>query len=244
MKVIGPKTYWPEKRQIAYKRAVHPLFDRLSLWHDPVPRQGPEQMACDEALCESVSEPVLRVFRWAAPWCSAGYFSSWQEASGVRPDLPLCRRWTGGGVVVHENDFTFALIAPKSTAWSSLRPVESYRVLHEALADTLRETGEDAGIFRGTSSSAAQCFVAPTRHDVVGKGTKLAGGAQRRTRTALLHQGSVQAEGAKKPGFAEGLAARLAGIITDWQPSGGLQERVHLLLEEKYGRPSFLERIP
>lgn len=229
---------------MAYKHAVHPLFDRLSLWLDPVPRHGPEQMACDEALCESVSEPVLRVFRWAAPWCSAGYFSSWQEAGGVRPDLPLCRRWTGGGVVVHENDFTFALVAPKNSPWSSLRPAESYRVLHEALADALRESGTDAGIFSGTGSSAAQCFVAPAQHDVIGNGTKLAGGAQKRTRTALLHQGSVQAGAAKKPGFAEAWAARLAGKITDWQPPGGFQESVRLLLEEKYGRPSFLERVP
>jgi hypothetical protein len=117
-------------------------------------------------------------------------------------------------------------------------------VLHEALADALRESGTDAGIFSGTGSSAAQCFVAPAQHDVIGNGTKLAGGAQKRTRTALLHQGSVQAGAAKKPGFAEAWAARLAGKITDWQPPGGFQESVRLLLEEKYGRPSFLERVP
>ena len=94
------------------------VFNRLSVWMDPVHRNGPAQMACDEALLADAEEAVLRVFRWSEPWVSAGYFVPWSEAQATRPDLPVCRRWTGGGVVVHEQDFTFALVAPRSETWA------------------------------------------------------------------------------------------------------------------------------
>ena len=117
------------------------VFDRLSLWMDPVSRDGPSQMACDEALLAIAEEPVLRIFRWSEPWVSAGYFVPWAEAESARPQLPVCRRWTGGGVVVHDNDLTFALVAPRKEAWARLRPDESYRILHAALVGALREAG-------------------------------------------------------------------------------------------------------
>ena len=50
------------------------IFQSLAVWIDTVARDGPEQMACDEALLNLTGAPVLRVFRWARPWVSAGYF--------------------------------------------------------------------------------------------------------------------------------------------------------------------------
>jgi len=225
----------------AIKTAMARVFERLSVWIDPVPRDGPAQMACDEAILGIAEEAVLRVFRWSEPWVSAGYFVPWKEAQSTRPDLPVCRRWTGGGVVVHENDFTFALIAPRSEAWSRLRPDESYRVLHLATTGALRAAGIEAAVFDGSPAGGAECFAGPVRYDVMQGTRKIAGGAQRRTKRGLLHQGSVQGT-ALGADFAPVLAAHLAGESAPWQAPDGLEDSVSALLREKYAREDFLRR--
>ncbi|MEX1009855.1 MAG: hypothetical protein WEC72_00790 [Chthoniobacterales bacterium] len=216
------------------------VFQRLALWIDPVRRDGPAQMACDEALLECATEPILRIFQWEAPWVSGGYFVPWKEAQRARPDLPSCRRWTGGGVVVHENDFTFALVAPRTEALARLRPDESYRVLHEAVAEALCSAGRDAALFHGSATGAAECFAGPVRHDVLSGTRKIAGGAQRRTKRGLLHQGSIQAGLGSE--FPTVLAAALTGGTTDWIPPVGFEERVTCLARDKYTREDFLRR--
>jgi len=217
------------------------IFPTLAVWVDPSPRHGPEQMACDEALLQVAEGPVLRVFRWASPWVSFGYFGSWREATAARPDLSACRRWTGGGVVIHEKDFTFALVAPRSEAWSRLRPEESYRVLHHAATGALRAAGIDASIFDGRPSGGAECFAGPVRHDVMRGGTKIAGGAQRRTKRGLLHQGSIQGTGLNAD-FAEVLAAHLAEENAPWNVPDDFENSVSALVREKYAREDFLRR--
>jgi lipoate-protein ligase A len=217
------------------------VFDRLSLWMDPVSRDGPSQMACDEALLAIAEEPVLRIFRWSEPWVSAGYFIPWAEAESARPQLPVCRRWTGGGVVVHDNDLTFALLAPRTEAWARLRPDESYRVLHLALVGALREAGIDATLFEHGAMAGAECFAGPVRHDVMSGTRKIAGGAQRRTKRGLLHQGSIQTNGLGKD-FAGMLAEQLAEKITPWSPPVDLEGAISSLVREKYAQEHFLRR--
>lgn len=217
------------------------IFAELAVWVDPVPRHGPEQMACDEALLQVAEVPILRVFRWAASWVSFGYFGSWRDATAAHPNLPACRRWTGGGVVIHDNDFTFALAAPRSEAWSRLRPEESYRVLHFATTEALSAVGIDASVFDGRSDGGAECFAGPARFDVMRGGTKIAGGAQRRTKRGLLHQGSIQDTGLDA-GFVEVLAAHLATKCEAWGAPDGFENSVSALAREKYAREDFLRR--
>jgi lipoate-protein ligase A len=217
------------------------MLERLSLWVDPVPRDGPTQMACDEALLALAGQPVLRVFRWIEPWISAGYFTRWTEAQAARPGWPVCRRWTGGGVVVHDGDFTFALVAPRSENWSRLRPDEGYRVLHMAVTEALRAAGIDADIFDGRASGSAECFAGPVRYDVVNGGEKIAGGAQRRTKRGLLHQGSIQGTGLGEE-FAPILAAHLSGRSDRWDAPDGFEQSVSALLRDKYTREEFLRK--
>jgi lipoate-protein ligase A len=217
------------------------VFERLALWVDPLPRHGPAQMACDEFLLTRAAEPVLRIFRWDQSWVSIGYFISWQEAVATQPELPVCRRWTGGGVVVHDGDFTFSLAAPRSEAWAQLRPEESYRVLHVALAEALREAGSEAALFDDHARAGAACFAGPVRYDVMDGPRKVAGGAQRRTKRGLLHQGSIRHPGLD-PGFATRLAAALAAETTPWSTPPDFEEGVGRLTRDKYARDEFLRK--
>ena len=238
---MGPRPTGLQTPPESIKTAMARVFERLSVWIDPVHRDGPAQMACDEALLGAADGPVLRIFRWTEPWVSAGYFVPWKEAREARPDLPICRRWTGGGIVVHEEDFTFALVAPRGEVWAQLRPDESYRVMHMAAAEALRSAGIDAAVFDGNTVGGAECFAGPVRYDVMRGAQKIAGGAQRRTRRGLLHQGSVQGTGLGAD-FAAVLAAHLAAESAPWKAPDSFENSVSALVREKYVREDFLRR--
>lgn len=194
-------------------------------------------MACDEALLARADKPLMRVFNWSGPWVSAGYFSGLDEAANVRPDLPLCRRWTGGGIVVHEGDFTFSLAVPRGEPWAAMRAAESYRALHEALAHALRQSGVEASLSGEADHAGAQCFAAPVRGDVMLGSRKIAGGAQRRTKRGLLHQGSIQAPLAAIS--ARAIAGKLAARVEEWRPPADFEASVSRLAHEKYARRDF-----
>lgn len=217
----------------------HP-FQCLLLWKDPVARDGPGQMACDEALLNLSDQPVLRIFQWAAPWVSAGYFTPLALAKRVRPDLPVCRRWTGGGIVIHEGDFTFSLVVPADEPLARMRPAESYRQIHETLAAAMALQGMDAALAPGGGPAGGECFVSPVAHDVVSSGRKVAGGAQRRTRRGLLHQGSIQGI-ATGLDFERTLAGLLSREVRIHEPHSALPDAISRLLREKYDTPDFLQ---
>jgi len=215
------------------------LFTRLGLWVDQTARDGPEQMACDEILLRKARNPVLRIYRWARPWVSAGYFVAPSAARSVRPDLPLCRRWTGGGVVVHEGDFTFALVVPRAEPWATTAAAESYRQLHMVMVQALKAEGIDASLTQDPSGEPGECFRAPVAHDVMAGGRKIAGGAQKRTRLGLLHQGSLQGAAQPGVGFPDLLASALSREVFVWDPEG-LEPELDRLVAEKYGNEEFL----
>jgi lipoyl(octanoyl) transferase len=169
------------------------IFKELQLWIDPVKRSGPAAMAVDEWLLDTATKPVLRVYRWAGEWASIGYFGKIVEARGFFGDLELVRRWTGGGMVDHRADWTYTVVAPRGEPLAGWRGAESYRQIHAALAKILIEEGTMARVSRGDGETGATlCFENPVTHDLLGvDGRKLAGAGQRRSRSGLLHQGSV-----------------------------------------------------
>jgi lipoate-protein ligase A len=195
------------------------LIEKLQLWMDPVLRSGPEAMAVDEWLLETVTLPVLRIYVWQGEWASIGYFGEIAAARAAFPGVDLVRRWTGGGMVDHRADWTYTLVAPQSEALASCRGAESYRRIHSALRETLLTEGIDARMSAGEDETgAALCFENPVHHDLLGPDDrKLAGAGQRRSRQGLLHQGSVSSpctDHAISQKRSEDFAGRLAG---EWQ---------------------------
>lgn len=170
------------------------LFDELTVWHDSVPRSGPENMRLDRELLK-LGRPVLRFYDWEGAWASYGYFQSEDETRaefGV--DVNLVRRWTGGGMVDHRADQTYTLAIPPELAKQWPR-AESYRLIHEALVKCLNTNGIKAELAGwGAEEESGACFKKPVCWDVMSNGQKIAGAAQRRTRDGLLHQGSVIGE--------------------------------------------------
>ena len=207
------------------------------------PRGAAWNMALDEALLSETALPVLRVYRWAEPAVSFGYFLPWEAAESMSRGRKIMRRWTGGGMVEHGEDFTWSLIVPVSEAFSRVRPVESYVALHGALAEALRTAGLAAEQVPATMSAPAGglCFTAPAPGDLMARGRKIAGAGQRRCRSGLLHQGSVS--GVTLPEeFPILLAGALAKEIREFPqaklPVGAAAE----LVRSRYGTDSWQRR--
>lgn len=186
------------------------VIDRLSLWMDDEARDGPANMAIDECLLNEVDQPVLRVYQWQPGWGSFGYFVTDAEAAQSLAGLKRVRRWTGGGIVDHRGDWTYTLVLPRGEPLAQAKGAESYRVIHEALAEALRSGGCDCECAAGRAAAAGgECFKKAVDYDLIdGMGRKIAGAGQRRSLKGLLHQGSVSRSGDEA--LAKDFGARLA----------------------------------
>jgi len=211
----------------------------LQLWHDTTPRSGSMNMALDEAMLLCAREPWLRVYHWSEPTISIGFSQELDRVQAEHRGWPLVRRWTGGGVVVHDGDWTYTLAAPQGSALCEMRATESYRLIHEAMVAALHESGiADCALqSESTSDGMGVCFVEPAKYDVVQRGQKIAGAAQRRAKAGFLHQGTVQP--LKVPeDFGGALARQLAnevGMIPQFQAEAALMAVAEDLAQRKYG---------
>lgn len=218
------------------------MFDQLILHHDTRPHDGAWNMAADQAWLEQSALPVLRVYRWERPTVTIGYAQSLPKLADALPGWPVVRRWTGGGGVLHENDFTYSVIVPGGHPWAETRPLDSYRLIHDSLARALVNTGFTGCRLAGPEDLIENpfCFVAPALHDVVRGKLKIAGAGQRRGKLGLLHQGSIQ-QVMLKDDFWPRWAADLAGEVTqvDELPPQ-IAKRGQELVEKRYGLPEWL----
>ena len=189
------------------------LFPLLLLLEDREPREASLQMAVDRALLESTDLPILRVYRWAQPCVTIGYFESLPDTEVLYPGLPVVKRWTGGGTVVHGSDAPYSLIVPRSESFATVRPAESYRLIHGALASALRGAFPEVETARKAAPKCSSaCFENPVVDDLLVKACKIAGAGQRRSRAGLLHQGSIQAGSTDFP-QAQHFASLIAAVV-------------------------------
>jgi lipoate-protein ligase A len=205
-------------------------------------REGALNMAIDEVLLGKHEQPWLRWYGWDRPTVSVGYFSKSPSEDGA-----WVRRWTGGGRVEHGGglDFTFSIGVPRSYPESRLRADEAYMAIHSAVTKALRAEGHQATLASDPGSDPAlPCFANPVPHDVLGVGgAKVAGGAQRRSRHGLLHQGSIQ--GLRlEPTFAEQFANHLGATVRIEALPTGLVESATKLADSKYRSEEWLIRVP
>jgi lipoate-protein ligase A len=219
---------------------------------DDPPGEPAWNMALDEVLLEragTLGSPILRCYGWTEPAATFGYFQRHREISALTSLRPLIRRPTGGGLVPHENDWTYSLAVPPGHPWHRLRAAESYLRLHTWLRDALNRLGIPASLApQAQTHGPGQCFVGAEQHDLLLNGRKIAGAAQRRNRLGLLIQGSVQ------PAPADMAQATFLRAMTDsataawgvtWEPFRAPATRLaraEELVQKKYSQPGYNER--
>ena len=224
-------------------RLVAPLFDSVLLLVDPTPHPGALNMAIDELLLGNVTEPLLRVYKWARPTVSFGYFEKCEHVRGLYPQWGHVRRWTGGGIVEHGADFTYSLIVPAKHPFLEWKTADSYEKIHVRVVQALRSCGFEPEVAPEEAPKISQaCFENPTRHDVLIGGKKVAGAAQRRCRHGLLHQGSIQVE-ALGAAFLKALVAELANSAGAYELDDSMHDAASELAANKYGSEHWAQKF-
>jgi len=219
-----------------------------------------ENMALDFLLLQRYPQAQAARFRhygWRAP---AFTFGLSQPLEFVRAQLPagehfdLCRRPTGGGVVDHREDWTYALIIPRGHPLEAERATQSYRTVHACLAGALRALGSPVVLKERRDEETAGtapgvCFQRPEIFDVLNEstGAKIAGAAQKRNKNGLLLQGSIWKPAAGPvdwEAFAEKFSAGLATAL-DAEPQPApwpeLADGEVEALIEQYSSPEWME---
>lgn len=209
-------------------------------------------MALDEALLEAMprlGKPVLRFYGWTQAAASFGYFQKIAEVERATLLRPLVRRPTGGGIVPHDADWTYSLAFPPFHQWYSLRAEKSYHRVHQWLQTAFARLDiptELAPCCR--KAGPGQCFVGHEKSDLLRQGRKIAGAAQRRTRTGLLIQGSVQPPplSLAKIDWQQAVCdVAVCNFGVHWmelEPDTKLRERAEALATEKYASPAYTQR--
>lgn len=153
-------------------------------------------MGFDEALLLSsaaLNSAILRLYGWTEPAATFGYFQKFETVKSLTDLRPLIRRPTGGGIVPHDRDWTYSLAFPPLHEWYSISARESYRRVHEWLHRAFAKMGVETQVApEALKAVAGQCFVGHEQSDLLWRGRKIAGAAQRRSKDGLLIQGSVQ----------------------------------------------------
>jgi lipoate-protein ligase A len=229
-------------QQSKFLKKSNPLFDELIVIDDPTPRPGPLNMAIDEVLLSSGRSAILRFYRWNQPTISFGFFVPFAEACGAAGDRVMVRRWTGGGIVTHGEDLTYSIMIGSNNGAFSLPSKIVYQRVHAALSSALHEIGIATALTEANEPKLSEaCFANPVVSDVIENGRKIAGAAQRKTRSGLLHQGSIQREnlnGKFRRIFGNLLAKRLVINSIEMDILNGAAE----LAVAKYATDAWLRR--
>ncbi len=176
-------------------------------------RSGAWNMAYDEVLALRLPDDsaVLRLYGWSRPTISLGRNEPTEGLRAARDagehgtgpgglDLDVVRRPTGGRSVLHDEELTYALVAPVRAVGGARA---AYARVNRALARAMRALGAPADVAGAKQTEggarldgilpleAGPCFQSPAPGEVVARGKKLIGSAQARVGHALLQHGSV-----------------------------------------------------
>lgn len=155
-----------------------------------------ENMLIDKILLEKsavIGRPLLRLYGWKIPAGSYGFFQNETEIEKITTIRPLVKRPTGGGFVPHINDWTYSLVFPPNHYWHRLKAVNSYQRLHQWICEAFKLLGIETKLApESVKPLPGQCFIGYEKYDLLQNGKKIAGAAQRRTKTGMLIQGSIQ----------------------------------------------------
>lgn len=159
-------------------------------------------MALDACLFDAAqmnASAGLRFYGWSTPTATFGYSQKFAHLP-IPPQLKptSIRRLTGGGVVFHGIDLTYALALPSMSQLCRASARDLYSTLHSAIKNAFVRIGQPAELAScaecnaGGNAAPVTCFPNPQGLDVIlPNGQKVAGAAMRRKKDAILVQGSI-----------------------------------------------------
>ena len=175
------------------------------------PQSGDQNMETDRfwlERAEILKEPltVIRFYRWDKPTISLGMHQKATKAVDLaycdEAGIPTVSRPTGGRAVLHGNELTYSVVSNDVEIFPSQGLIPVYQLIAKCLEGGLHELGIRATQRNDERTSAVgslydwtkPCFISPSRHELVYRGRKLVGSAQRRLKRSFLQHGSVPIE--------------------------------------------------
>jgi lipoate-protein ligase A len=154
-----------------------------------------ENMRRDELLHAAVT-PTVRLYGWNPEAISLG--NSQTEADidldVVREyGLDIVKRGTGGGGILHNaTEVTYAVVLPIDHPDLNTNITESFGLMSRGVVHALRSLGLPAELESMPDRTRdALCYVRVQGTNVMVRGRKISGGAQRRTKWGVLQHGTV-----------------------------------------------------
>jgi len=220
----------------------------MSIWRfiDSGPASAAQNMAKDEGLLrEAITPgafPVLRFYTWSPPAVSLGRFQDKERAVNAEAcrqrGFDIVRRITGGRAVLHCDELTYSVIARGDSDLFPNDILGTYKVIATGLLAGLRElgiiaemvsrSGRHAGMVKSGPQEPA-CFSSPSWYELLVKGRKIIGSAQRRVGGAFLQHGSILI------GYDPALESEII-------PGGGMKDAVTCIRAE-LGREVGLDEV-
>lgn len=173
----------------------------LHVLRDP-PLDGPTNMARDEHLLQAgtLGPAAVRIYGWDPPTISLGCFQRHRDLDALPPELrrlPVVRRMTGGGAILHDREVTYGLTLDDTLPVARAAPLELYRLVHRCWHDALAPDSACVSFapehlpLPTPRSGPFFCFEKPGRTDLLLGTRKLLGSAQRRIPGRVLQHGSL-----------------------------------------------------
>ncbi len=164
---------------------------------------GPKNMATDLWLFQDFDStgPIFRHYGWLNDEITFGYGQKWVwvKEQKIVQEKKLTRRPTGGGIVNHGSDWTYALIIPQVHPAHRMPALDLYEEIHLAIGRVLGELGCETTLkpcpLKGEKGVGipGNCFLEPVGRDLMSENgkKKLAGAAMKRTKKGILIQGTI-----------------------------------------------------
>jgi lipoate-protein ligase A len=154
-----------------------------------------ENMRRDELLHDA-RRPVVRLYGWKPEAISLGHS---QTDAEIDPEvvreyqLDVVQRGTGGGGILHNaTEVTYAVVLPIDHPQLTTNITQSFGLMSRGVVNALRALGLPAELESMPDRTRdALCYVRVQGTNVMVRGRKISGGAQRRTKWAVLQHGTV-----------------------------------------------------
>ena len=170
-----------------------------------------QNMAIDEALLREYdsksSLPVFRLYTWHSPAITVGKFQKIHRVLNLNKclsnNIPLIRRITGGGIFYHHHELTYSLVCSRNHIQSLCDSIEqSYRricdfliLFYNKMNITAQFAIDDMTVYpsqeQKSYNAGTLCYSRLEKYDIVIKGKKVGGNAQKRKRHIIFQHGSI-----------------------------------------------------
>ncbi len=172
-----------------------------------------------ETLRRGKIKGALRIYNWAEPALTCGFHQKHFTVHDTSLNIPVIRRPTGGGAVLHYDDITFSICSKATGALAGSIPACS-EIISRVFKGAFHGCGIETEIKGGNHAFSSICFARPTPTELVIGENKIMGLALAKKGGFFLMQGVIPLRINKELSirvFGQGLHHPRKGIL-DYDP--------------------------